>query len=84
MKKHLALILFALIVIPALSQHMKFMGIQLDGTIAQFTTKLQQKGVTISSENKYSGDGCRYFSGIFYGKEAKILVFYIPSTKIGL
>lgn len=61
---------------------MKFMGIQLDGTIAQFTTKLQQKGVTISPANKYSGNGCSFFSGNFYGKEAKILVFYIPSTKL--
>ena len=82
MKKYLVLILFALISISALSQHMKFMGIPLNGTIAQFTTKLQQKGVTISSANKNSGNDCRYFSGIFYGKEAKIFVFYIPSTKL--
>lgn len=82
MKKYLVLILFALISISALSQHMKFMGIPLNGTIAQFTTKLQQKGVTISSANKYSGNDCRFFSGIFYGKEARIFVFYIPSTKL--
>lgn len=82
MKKYLTLILFVLMSITAAAQHMKFMGIPLNGTIAQFTTKLQSKGITISPTNKYSGAGCRYFSGSFFGKRAEFYVYYIPSSKL--
>lgn len=63
-------------------QHMKFMGIPLDGTISTFTTKLKAKGVKISPNNSQSSAGCRWFVGSFFGQSAKIYVYYNPTTKI--
>lgn len=64
------------------AQHMKFMGIPLDGTIANFTTKLKAKGIEISPNNRMLDAGCRWFKGYFYGKAAEIYVYYDPATKI--
>lgn len=82
MKKTLVLCLMFMLCIVASAQHMKFMGIPLDGTISSFTTKLQVKGVKISPYNKYASVGHRLFCGTFYGQKADIFVFYNPSTKI--
>ncbi len=64
-------------------QHMKFMGIPLDGTINQFQAKLSAKGISVDAEvNKTLDVGCRAFKGSFSGKSASIFVYYDESTKV--
>lgn len=67
----------------AQSQHLKFMGIPLNGTISAFHQKLVAKGYKPYVElNKQSGPGARSFKGTFFGREAYIHVYYNPKTKI--
>lgn len=83
MKRTISLLVLCMIwFVASAQQHMKFMGIPLDGTISTFTTKLQAKGVKISPNNNKSGVGCRWFIGTFYGESAEIYVYYNPTTKI--
>lgn len=64
-------------------QHMKFMGIPLDGTIDDFSMKLKVKGVTYdAAESKAAGKGIRKFCGTFMGEKATFTVFYNYKSKI--
>ena len=64
-------------------QHMKFMGIPLDGTIDNFTMKLKAEGVTYDVEkSKAAGKGIRKFCGTFMGEKATFAVFYNYKSKI--
>ena len=65
----------------AQSEHMKFMGIELSGTINAFQSKLQAKGVKVSPLNSKAPTGMRLFEGIFSGEEAEIAVWYNPRSK---
>ena len=59
------------------------MGIPLTGTITQFQTKLQAKGVTydkVSSLQMQSG--IRVFNGTFSGYKSTIYVYYDSDTKL--
>ncbi len=61
-------------------QHLKFMGIPLNGTIDSFQRKLAAKGVTVDPErNKYAPFGERDFKGNFTGQPCRILVWYTNS-----
>lgn len=63
--------------------HMKFMGIPLNGTINQFQAKLNAKGIVVDNAlNKYISVGCRAFKGIFSGEKANIYVYYDETSKI--
>lgn len=84
MKKIIS-ILFALCLCMAASaqQHMKFMGIPLDGTIDNFALKLKAKGMTYdAAKSKTAGQGCRVFNGTFMGEKATINVAYNPKSKM--
>ncbi len=84
MKKIIS-ILFALCLCMAASaqQHMKFMGIPLDGTIDNFALKLKAKGVTYdTAKSKTAGQGCRVFNGTFMGEKATINVAYNPKSNM--
>lgn len=84
MKKIIS-VLFALCLCMAASaqQHMKFMGIPLDGTIDDFSMKLRAKGVTYdAAESKAAGKGIRKFCGTFMGEKATFTVFYNYKSKI--
>lgn len=84
MKKIIS-VLFALCLCMAASaqQHMKFMGIPLDGTVDNFALKLKAKGVTYdATKSKATGSGGRVFSGKFMGENATISVLYNPKSKI--
>ena len=84
MKKIIS-ILFAICLCMAASaqQHMKFMGIPLDGTIDNFAMKLKAKGVTYdAAESKAAGKGIRKFCGTFMGEKATFTVFYNYKSKI--
>ena len=84
MKKIIS-VFFALCLCMAASaqQHMKFMGIPLDGTIDDFSMKLRSKGVTYdAAESKAAGKGIRKFCGTFMGEKATFTVFYNYKSKI--
>jgi hypothetical protein len=61
--------------------HIKFMGIELNGTITDFQSKLQAKGLTLSSVSSESPSGIRVFDGVFSGEDAQIVVWYNPRSK---
>lgn len=85
MKKFITLFLAFVLSMAAFAQseHMKFMGIPLDGTINAFQSKLAAKGIIPNvSENKNIPVGCRAFKGIFAGYKAYIYVYYDEKTKI--
>ena len=64
-------------------QHMKFMGIPLDGTIDNFALKLKAKGVAYdAAESKAADAGTRIFYGKFMGEKARFVVFYNYKSKI--
>ena len=62
-------------------EHLKFMGIELNGTIAEFQNKLLAKGLTVSPESKLQPTGVRVFDGAFSGNDAQIVVWYNPRSK---
>ena len=64
-------------------QHLKFMGIPLDGTVDNFALKLKAKGVTYdAAESKAADAGTRIFYGKFMGEKARFIVFYNYKSKI--
>lgn len=72
-----------MIALQAQTEHLKFMGIPLNGTITQFQAKLTAKGIKPNSElNKRLGVGCRAFTGTFSGEKAEFFVYYNDRTKI--
>lgn len=77
-------ILLLLILFPLLcsAKHVEFMGINLNGTITNFTTLIKRKGVTISPYNNQAPLGTRSFKGKFFSNDASIYVYYNPTTKI--
>lgn len=69
--------------INAQTEHVKFMGIPLNGTITQFQQKLQAKGVRYDQVgSREIGSGIRKFTGNFAGMESEIYVYYDDKTKI--
>jgi hypothetical protein len=67
----------------AQTQHLKFQGIPLNGTISAFHQKLVAKGFKHDAVlSKGVGAGTRCFSGVCFNKEAMIGVYYIPKTKL--
>ena len=84
MKKIIS-VFFALCLCIAASaqQHMKFMGIPLDGTIDNFAMELKAKGITYdAAESKSADAGTRIFYGKFMGEKARFIVFYNYKSKI--
>lgn len=83
--KKILLLLFACIMAAtamAQSQHLKFMGIPIDGTINQFEQKLIAKGFKNERElNANIPMGQRAFSGIMAGYKVLIGVSYEPRSK---
>ena len=84
--KRLLLLFVALVLtlgVMAQTQHMKFMGIPLNGTISAFHQKLVAKGCKPNVEyNKTSPVGGRTFIGTFFGEKANIYVYYNAKTKV--
>ncbi len=80
------LILLAVVLLLGLSsvsaqQHLKFMGIPIDGNIEAFTAKLKAKGLTIDPNNKNNKDASRWFNGTFFDYDAWFIVDYARKTK---
>ena len=67
----------------AQSEHAKFMGIPLNGTIQQFHQKLVAKGCRHDTKtSSVISNGTRAFKGSFAGNDAFIYVYYDETTKI--
>lgn len=85
MKKSIILLIISIVAlcVPMQAQHLKFMDIPLTGTITQFQSKLQAKGVKYDKElSQLLPAGTRAFKGTFAGEKADIYVHYDPSTKL--
>lgn len=84
MKKILSLVVCMLICLSVhADEHLKFMGIPLNGTITQFQAKLAKKGVTHDvAGSKMLPPGCRGFNGTFSGKKANIYVYFDTVSKV--
>lgn len=71
-----------MISLSAHSEHLKFMDIPIDGTIASFQSKLESKGIKVNStKSKEAPNGQRIFEGKFQGYKSEITVFYNRKTK---
>ena len=85
MNRKLMLLLFVslfTLVLNAQTEHMKFAGIPLTGTIDQFQTKLVAKGFRLNTKmSKMLPVGTRSFVGTFAGKKGNIAVYYDSKTK---
>lgn len=85
MKKSTIILILSLMafVCQAQTEHMKFMGIPLNGTITQFQSKLQVKGIQHDiAGSKELSMGCRKFQGAFAGEKAEFYVYYDEKSKI--
>ena len=82
------LLLFSIVCMLAIAssaqtEHVKFMGIPIDGTINQFQQKLQAKGIKYNQAlSRLSPNGSRVFDGKHEGDNACITVIYNVNTKI--
>ena len=88
MKKHLLLIFCALFISVSLSaqssssQHLKFMGIPINGSITNFQNKLIAKGFKYDKVASNSpGITTRIFNGQFAGESAELYVYYDQTQK---
>lgn len=83
MKKIVFIFCMVILTITAGAQetHLKFMGVELNGTIDQFQSALSVKGVRLSKDNAHAPAGMRTFEGVFSGEKADIIVFYNVRTK---
>lgn len=78
-------ILFSLCVCLSVSaqEHMKFMGIPLNGTIDNFTLKLKAKGVTHdAAKSKMLPPGSKFYNGTFMGEKATFVVYFNAKSKV--
>lgn len=78
MKKLMLLIICCLmtVFVQAQTEHLKFMGIPIDGKIRQFQKELKKKGFRQAS----SEDDKRMYKGYFYGDEASVLALFDKSS----
>ncbi len=65
----------------AQTEHMKFMGIPINGTIDQFQAKLQSKGLKYDPRTSRLMES-RFFTGYFSGEKSDFYVYYNMKNKI--
>ena len=84
MKKAIALITVCLMALAVNAQieHLKFMGIPLDGGIASFHEQLESKGARYDRFSDQMAPGNRLYNGTFFGKDAQIFVYYDAKSLI--
>ncbi len=67
----------------AQSTHMSFMGIPLNVSITDFSSRLTQKGATVSpTSDKLGLPNCKMFKGTFFDCQADIYTYYNLKSKI--
>ena len=62
--------------------HLKFMGIEINGTLSEFEKKLSYLGIVPYPNNYDKIDGERYYDGDFWGEYAIIVIYYSPRSEI--
>lgn len=74
--------LFLTLSIHSQTEHMRFAGIPLCGTIEHFQAQLERKGfVPQRLLNKQLAVGKRVFKGVFAGKKGNVVVYYDAKDK---
>jgi hypothetical protein len=82
MRKSILLITFLVVSTCIYSQHLKFSGIPIDGTISEFQNKLAAKGIKQNrTKSNEAPVGQRVFNGRFQGYNSEITVFYNRKSK---
>ena len=77
------LLLFFLLPVLACAKHIEILGVPINGTISQFTTKFNNKGMkTEWTTSKNSGSETRWFAGTYYGRKCQFVAYYIPTNKV--
>ena len=61
-------------------EHMKFMGIPINGSVNTFTALLKKKGFEISPDNQYMGVGYRLLKGEFMGVYGTEICLYYDGS----
>lgn len=84
MKKEFLLILCCLfsVVLQAKTEHLKFMGIPLDGKISVFNREMQKKGFKLDDYAGKRIEGTYIYDGVFAGERARVFIDYDAKTKI--
>ena len=79
----LCCMIFAIASFAQSNVHIKFMGIPVTGTIAQFQAKQVAKGCTYNKVASASiSNGTRAFKGTFVGNKVDIYVYYDTNTNL--
>jgi len=79
----LFLFVYSCAFVHAQQEHLKFMGIPLNGTITQFQAKLKNKGLSYDMKtSKGLSGGLRAFTGVFSGERADVYIYYDVKSKI--
>lgn len=66
----------------AQEEHLKFMGIPLDGKIKAFHSQLINKGCKLDPLTGTLSDNFRSYNGLFAGESAQIIISFEPKSKI--
>lgn len=64
----------------AQSEHVKFMGIPINGTINQFQKEIERKGWIYNENESVKSSGSRIFNGMFANEEAELYVLFENQT----
>lgn len=82
MTRLIIIIISCLCYIQAFSEeHLKFLGLPIDGTVNEYASKLISKGFYVSPDNKYAGKGLRVMEGPFLGNTEQFGLHYDVDTK---
>ena len=77
------LLLLLALTATAQTEHVRFLGVPLDGNIQQFQEELTTKECTYDSEiSATMPNGVRAFKGTFAGHDALLLVLYDETTSV--
>lgn len=61
-------------------RHLDFMGVPINGTISEFTSKLTNKGFKTTPNSLPVG--VKTYSGRYFDNSAELFVYYIPNSKL--
>jgi len=84
MKKSLLLLmLVSLLTLTSFAQteHMKFMGIPIDGSLKSFCSKLKKKGFDRDPYDELLSNYCRIYNGEFAGNKSKVFIYSDAKTQ---
>mgnify|MGYP000002059982 FL=1 len=77
----LLITVLATLTMQAQGEHLKFMGIEIKGSITEFQQHLLTKGLRVSYVSKGLPEGQRVYDGHFSGYPAQVVVFFNARTR---